>query len=308
MIDNEYEDIEFDGENKIFVLQQNAKQGIYDIDGSMILPIQYENIIFAGNYLNAEKDGKLLVFDTAGVLQNDDSYKSIEKVANGKYSITENRENQYGVMDNNKIPVIENQYSNITYAFAKYFIVSKNGKSGVADTNGNIIIPIEKDSIQNIKGTNILQVIDSNTKTTEIYNQNMEKVLTQTDARIYIKGNYIEIQSANEISYMDFDGNKKDAKDIFTNNKIFAKEKDGKWGYVDKDGNTVVDFKYDMAIDINEYGYGAIKLNGKWGDIDSNGTIVKEPTYEIQDYSPNFIGEYYEVSNLYEISYFSNEI
>lgn len=308
LIDNEYEDIEFDGENKIFVLQQNAKQGIYDIDGSMILPIQYENIIFAGNYLNAEKDGKLLVFDTAGVLQNDDSYKSIEKVANGKYSITENRENQYGVMDNNKIPVIENQYSNITYAFAKYFIVSKNGKSGVADTNGNIIIPIEKDSIQNIKGTNILQVIDSNTKTTEIYNQNMEKVLTQTDARIYIKGNYIEIQSANEISYMDFDGNKKDAKDIFTNNKIFAKEKDGKWGYVDKDGNTVVDFKYDMAIDINEYGYGAIKLNGKWGDIDSNGTIVKEPTYEIQDYSPNFIGEYYEVSNLYEISYFSNEI
>ena len=178
----------------------------------------------------------------------------------------------------------------------------------MADTNGNIIIPIEKDSIQNIKGTNILQVIDSNTKTTEIYNQNMEKVLTQTDARIYIKGNYIEIQSANEIAYMDFDGNKKDAKDIFTNNKIFAKEKDGKWGYVDKDGNTVVDFKYDMAIDINEYGYGAIKLNGKWGDIDSNGTIVKEPTYEIQDYSPNFIGEYYEVSNLYEISYFSNEI
>ena len=77
---------------------------------------------------------------------------------------------------------------------------------------------------------------------------------------------------------------------------------------MDKDGNTVVDFKYDMAIDINEYGYGAIKLNGKWGDIDSNGTIVKEPTYEIQDYSPNFIGEYYEVSNLYEISYFSNEI
>ena len=69
LIDNEYEDIEFDGENKIFVLQQNAKQGIYDIDGSMILPIQYENIIFAGNYLNAEKDGKLLVFDTAGVLQ-----------------------------------------------------------------------------------------------------------------------------------------------------------------------------------------------------------------------------------------------
>ena len=61
LIDNQYEDIDFDSENKIFVLQQNAKQGVYDLDGSMILPIQYENITFAGSYLNAEKDGKLLV-------------------------------------------------------------------------------------------------------------------------------------------------------------------------------------------------------------------------------------------------------
>ncbi len=55
------------------------KQGVYDLDGSMILPIQYENITFAGSYLNAEKDGKLLVFDVAGTLQSDDSYKSVEK-------------------------------------------------------------------------------------------------------------------------------------------------------------------------------------------------------------------------------------
>ena len=308
LIDNQYEDIDFDSENKIFVLQQNAKQGVYDLDGSMILPIQYENITFAGSYLNAEKDGKLLVFDVAGTLQSDDSYKSVEKVAHGKYSITIDRNNQYGVIDQNKISVIENKYSNISYAFGDYFIVSNGRKSGVLDVSGNTVIPLEKDTIQNIKGTNIIQIIDSNTKTSEIYNKKMEKVLELTDIRVYIKDNYLKVTSANGIAYLDYDGNKKDAKDIFTNNEIFAKEQNGKWGYVDKNGNTVVDFKYDMAIDLNEYGFGAVKQNGRWGVVDSKGNEVKAPTYELNEYAPNFIGEYYEVSSLYEVAYFTNEI
>ena len=308
LIENEYENIEFDSVNNIFVLQKNAKQGVYDLEGNMILPIQYENITFAGKYLNANKDGKLLVFDVTGTLQNEDSYKSLDTVADGKYSITINRSNQYGVIDSNKTNILENKYSYIEYTFDKYFIVSLEGKSGVLDANNNIIIPVEKDIIQNIRGTNMIQVIDSATNTSEFYNKKMEKVATQNDARIYIKDNYIEVASANNIEYFDFDGNKQEANKIFNGNKIFAKQQDGKWGYVDKDGNTVVEFKYEMATNINEYGFGAIKLNGKWGVIDKDANIIKEPTYELSDYDPKFIGEYYEVSSIYQISYYSNEL
>lgn len=308
LIENEYENIEFDSVNNIFVLQKNAKQGVYDLEGNMILPIQYENITFAGKYLNANKDGKLLVFDVTGTLQNEDSYKSLDTVADGKYSITINRNNQYGVIDSNKTNILENKYSYIEYTFDNYFIVSLEGKSGVLDANNNIIIPVEKDIIQNIRGTNMIQVIDSATNTSEFYNKKMEKVATQNDARIYIKDNYIEVASANNIEYFDFDGNKQEANKIFNGNKIFAKQQDGKWGYVDKDGNTVVEFKYEMATNINEYGFGAIKLNGKWGVIDKDANIIKEPTYELSDYDPKFIGEYYEVSSIYQISYYSNEL
>ena len=308
LIENEYENIEFDSVNNIFVLQKNAKQGVYDLEGNMILPIQYENITFAGKYLNANKDGKLLVFDVTGTLQNEDSYKSLDTVADGKYSITINRSNQYGVIDSNKTNILENKYSYIEYTFDNYFIVSLEGKSGVLDANNNIIIPVEKDIIQNIRGTNMIQVIDSATNTSEFYNKKMEKVATQNDARIYIKDNYIEVASANNIEYFDFDGNKQESNKIFNGNKIFAKQQDGKWGYVDKDGNTVVEFKYEMATNINEYGFGAIKLNGKWGVIDKDANIIKEPTYELSDYDPKFIGEYYEVSSIYQISYYSNEL
>ena len=62
-----------------------------------------------------------------------------------------------------------------------------------------------------------------------------------------------------------------------------------------------------MTTDLNKYGYGAIKLNDKWGVIDQDGNVVKEPTYELTSYEPNFIGEYYEVNNAYQMTYFSNE-
>ncbi len=304
---NEYEEIEFDSTNKILALQKNAKQGVYDLSGNMILPIQYDDIVFSGTYINANKDGKLLVFDLSGTIQNDSSYKSIVPVKNGEYNITINRENLYGVTNREKTTLLDNKYSYIEYAFDNYFIVSQNGKSGVISTDTEKYIPIENNVVQNIKGTKIIQTINSD-NVSEIYNKKMEKITTRKDARIYIKENYIEITSENNIEYFDFDGNKKEAKEIYPNNAIFAKEQNGKWGYVDKDGNTVVEFKYDITTDINQYGFGAIKINGKWGVIDKNGNIVKEPVYQLNDYKPNFIGEYYETNSAYQSSYYSNEI
>lgn len=307
ILKNEYEEIEFDSTNKILALQKNAKQGVYDLSGNMILPIQYDEIIFSGQYINANKDGKLLVFDLSGTIQDDSSYKSIVPIKDGQYYITINRENLYGVADREKNALMDNKYSYVEYAFDNYFIVSQNGKSGVVSTSSENIIPIENNVVQNIKGTKIIQTINSS-NTSEIYNKNMEKIATRKDARIYIKDGYIEVTSENSIEYFDFNGNKKEPKEIYADNKIFAKEQNGKWGYVDKEGNTVVEFKYDITTDINQYGFGAVKLNGKWGVIDENGNIIKEPVYQLNDYKPNFIGEYYETNSAYQSSYFSNEI
>ena len=91
---------------------------------------------------------------------------------------------------------------------------------------------------------------------------------------------------------------------MLSNNTIFAKEQDGKWGYVNSNGTAVIDFQYDLAHDINEYGYGAIKSDGKWGVISSDGEFILDPTYSIDDVEPIFIGEYYKISEDYEVSVF----
>ena len=72
---------------------------------------------------------------------------------------------------------------------------------------------------------------------------------------------------------------------MYQNNKLFAKEENGKWGFVDNNENKIVDYKYDKVTEFNEYGFAAIKQGEKWGAINDKGEI-----------EPVFIGKYYRVS------------
>ena len=56
-------------------------------------------------------------------------------------------------------------------------------------------------------------------------------------------------------------------------------EMDGKWGFIDKNGTLVVPCIYDSAYEYHE-GLACIEMDGKWGFIDKNGTLVVPCIYE----------------------------
>ena len=293
IIKNEYNSIEYDSTNALFQIGKNGKYGVYDLYGNMVLPIQYDSLMFSGTIINATKDGKSLVFDSDGNIKKNYEYTSFMPTKSSNYYITTNSDKKYGVVDNNGGTLIDNKYSYIEYIFDKYFIFTENGKTGVIDYTGRKILENKYDVVQNINGTSIVQATNATTGLSELYNKDMDKILETTNMHIYLKKDYIEVLSNDTMQYIDYTGNIKKAQDIFTNNSIFASSKDGKWGYIDISGNVVVDYIYDMALDINEYGFGAIKKDGKWGVIDKNKQIVLQPTYELTDINPTFIGAYY---------------
>lgn len=59
-----------------------------------------------------------------------------------------------------------------------------------------------------------------------------------------------------------------------TGNTLFLKKENGKYGYVDKKGNVVVDYIYDDATEQNSYGFVSVKKDGLWGSIDKNGKTM----------------------------------
>ena len=305
VIKNDYESIEYDDVTKLIALEKNVKYGVYDLYGNMILPIQYDDITFAGKIITAHKDGNQLAFDANGNIQKDCAFSSIMPTSSSDYYITVNANGKYGIVDSNATVLVENKYSYIEYAFDKYFIATKDDKSGVIDNIGKQILENKYNVVQHINGTNIIQAINSSSNTSEIYNKNLDKVAEVKNSHIYIKDNYVKVLSDNDRIYLDLDGNEKEASDILKSNTIFAKKQNGKWGYVNAAGDTIVEFKYDMETDIDEYGFGAINLNGKWGAVNAKGDIVKEPTYKIDNLDPIFIGEFYKQSADYEIDSFT---
>ena len=144
---------------------------------------------------------------------------------------------------------------------------------------------------------NLVEADIQSTNTIEIYNSNLEKIAEMNNATLTVEDNYIKLSSTTEIRYFDLEGKEKQNTEIFPENTIFAKSQNGKWGFVDKNGQVVVDYQYDEVTEQNEYGFAGVKLNDKWGIVDKNGKIIVEPTYEINtEETPEFIGTYYRVT------------
>lgn len=63
----------------------------------------------------------------------------------------------------------------------------------------------------------------------------------------------------------------------FINGKALVLKK--KWGIINKQGNVVVNFRYDEFLKFKD-GYAAVKINNRWGFIDSVGNVIIKPEFE----------------------------
>ena len=186
----------------------------------------------------------------------------------------------------------------ISYLFDDYFsFCDMNDKYGVIDAaKGTEVIPASYSSILKVDGVNAIETRDEKYSAT-IYSSKLEKVCTMSDAIVEIisrnnKDNYAVIYNKNEKIFINQDGKVVNNKEVYDDKTILSYKKDGKWGFVNQSGETIVEPKYDIVTEVNEYGYAGILKDGKWGIVDSKGNILVEPKYEIESYYfPKFIGE-----------------
>lgn len=308
IVNYEYEDIQYNVLSDVFIIQRNGKYGATTREGKTILYPEYSSVYTGGIYINAVKDNVIEIFDLQGNKIETDINSKI-KTENSNYYITIDKNNIYKVVDADENVIINNDYNYMEYLPGDYFIVARDSKNGVVDINGKSVIELKYDSISRINETNILQA--ETNKSIELYNLNMKKITTMSNATIKeVKDDkeYILLFSENDFKYLDKDGNILKAQELFKENNLFAKNVNGKWGFVDKNGNLKVQNKYEVVTDFNKYGFAGIKKDGKWGVIDQEGHIVQEPIYELKWNMPEFIGKYYRVNAWYGDARFSDKV
>lgn len=299
IIKNEYQSITYDTTNQILLIERSKKYGVASLDGKIIVPAQYDQIDVTGVYLYAKDNQGTTVYNSNGTEANIDTNIAILNTSNEKYKIRINSEDgtKYGIIGKDGKQIIEEKYNYIEYLYDNYFIVSiENSKLGVIDDKDNVKIQIENDSLQKVQDTSIIQSVIAKDNITKLYDKNMSKICEMKDAKIEVKDNYIVIYNENEKKYFNKEGNEIKNTEVYPNNVLFAQQRDNKWGFVNKDGDMVVEAKYDKVTEFNEFGFASVQKDEKWGAINTQGKEVVEPTYNLKDeIEPSFIGTYYQV-------------
>lgn len=292
LIKPKYQSIVYYNTPNIFIVDRNGKFGFFDNEGKEILKTEYESYSVAGNYISVTKDNAMLLFDLHGNLVNTNKYKSIIETNNPSYFIAQTEDGYYSIIS--KDVEIDNRYKNITYAFDNFFVfTNEEEKSGVLDIYSGVEIEPEYDNIIVLENAKALEA----RKGTELdlYSEKMEKTITMQNAVVEsVSDDYTSIYSNTELKYINNVGELVNNTEVFKNLKLYSYQADdGKWGFKDANGNLVVECKYDIVTELNEYGFAAVCQENKWGVIDETGKVIVVPTYEIETYySPSFVGKY----------------
>lgn len=299
IIENEYQSITYDSTNNIFVVQKGKKYGVKNIDGNDVLKCEFAQIDIKGKFLyTINSEGKEGVYSKDGQLTNMSANMMVIDIPEKQgYTIkiqTEDGKTNYQICKDDT-PTTKDEYMYIQYLENDIFIASKrDGKLGIINSKGEEKAEFKYSTIQRIFDTNLIQITAENV--TEIADTNAKVMLTMENADIVKKDQYIKISNDTETAYFNEQGKQVPSTEVFVDNTLFAKSKDGKWGFVDKSGNVKVDYEYDMVTEFNEYGFAGIQKDNKWGVIKQDGTVLKEPTYELTGKTtPEFLGVYYQV-------------
>jgi len=313
LINNEYQSVQYNKNINSFIIEKSKKYGVADIDGNIIVEVKFSQIDINGKYLYVrDRTGLTEVLDSAGNATNMLEDISKIEVADGKYIIvieSNDNETKYGIEDEKESQLVETKYTYLEYLYENYFIAcNEDGNLGIIDDKGNVKVEFKYNSIQKIKDTKLIQATILSEELMQVYSEEMEKICDAKNGRINEVNGYIEIKSEGQKIYLTKSGKIVENKEVYKENELISVQKDGKWGFEDKEGTIKVECIYDEVTEFNEYKYAGIKKDNKWGVIDSNGKIVLEPKYEINSQEePSFLGEYYKVTYGFGELYYTNK-
>ena len=310
IIENEYQSIDYNSESNTLTLEKTKRYGVATLDGKIIIKVEFAQIDSTGKYIYAtDVDGNVTAYEKNGESAKIDSNIYIVETESENYQIKidNSQGSTYSILNENGEQITTQKYTYINYLYDNYFIVSvTGGRVGVINDKEEQIIEIQYDSIEKVEGTNYIITKLSENNSTQVYDKNFKQLCEMTNAIVHKEENYLKVYNETETKYFDLEGNEKQNVEILSNNQIYAKSKDGKWGFVDRTGSVIVDYIYDKATDLNSYGYAGIKLDGKWGVVNAKGEVIVKPTYILNiKTEPNFIKDYYKVEYGYGEFYYT---
>jgi len=289
------------------VESSDNKQGLIDFNKTVILEPKYQEIkqIVANNMYVVKENDAYKIIDKSGSVIIENLNGEVKEIVGENVLILRN--GKYGIINKSGEEVLTFQYDDLKNAYDEYYIAKKDNKYGIIKASGEEVLGFSYEGITYRKDANFFEG-DTGSVETDIISREFKVMLKGIVTDVNSEKGYFRVRLNDDYKYYNFKFEEKKNTEILVNNSLFLIKKDGKYGYTDKDGNIVVECKYDDATEQNGFGYSSVKLNGMWGAIDYQGNMVVEPKYRLtNNLVIDFINKWHLGEDL-NMNYYTDEI
>ena len=172
IVNTQYQQIEYNSDLEIFIVERTGKFGVINLNGTEILKPEYPELQINGIYIYTVNEEEKKVWDTNGK-EVEISFDTVIQKTNSEILI-KNEAGNYSIINSNFEKISKQNYKYLEFAYNNYFIATnEQDKTGIIDLQENIVVEFKYDVIQLVKGENKLQAIDFATNTTDYYDENI---------------------------------------------------------------------------------------------------------------------------------------
>ena len=274
-------------------IDQNKKYGLVSYAGSKILENKYEKIDanYGEKQFVIQEKGKQIVINSKGEKVITDGFDKITQINSDGVVFVKDKE--YGFMNYDKKVLIKPTYQELKEINIGTLKAKKDNKYGIIDINGKEKLEFKYTDLYYEESAGFY-VTEDEKYNSQILDNNLKVKLSGVLSELNKENGYMKLKIKDEYKYYNFKFEEKDIKDVLSNNNLFVSKKDGKYGFIDKEGNVVVEYIYDEAQEQNKYGFAAVKKGNLWGAINREGKEVITPKYKMKNYLLiDFIGKWH---------------
>lgn len=157
-----------------------------------------------------------------------------------------------------------------------------NGKMGLIDTLGNVVLPASYTRISMVF-SNGFRIYSNNNKKGFLTENGEVLIEAIYDDIGFMSTGYAAVKNVKKWTVIDLKSRKQVCKWYemigCVSNGFFSVRENNKWGIINKSGEIIAPFKFQKTSCFTDDGLASIKINNRYGFIDTTGKIIIEPIY-----------------------------
>lgn len=255
MVSTNIETVSFSQDGGYIPYMEGLLWGYMDSSGDMILEPQYEEALpFSGKYAVVKIKGVYTLIDSLGDWYAIDKVglEQVEKISTPY--IVGKKGGKYGIYTNTFHAVTDAIYDDAVLSSNGLCFVKQNGKWGLVNCDGEMVLDFVYDDV--------------------VRNSRNEAYASGYAVVKDASGYYIINEKGMQLGETCYAGAKG-----MEGGLLAVADQNGKWGFTDGTGGTVIDYQYEDAQSFSD-GVAAVKRGGEWGYINMDNHVVIEAMYE----------------------------